>query len=154
MLGRADRIDLRHVIVGRHQVMELPERAVSVTEHQAWSVQCPCCCKLTRGTIPVTMRASVVGERLSAALCLLSSRLHGSRRAAAELLGDVLGAPLSLGSVAAREREMSRALAEDYQQLKAQVRRAPEQGKPERRNPASLEAFGWPSFDLRVVALK
>jgi transposase len=111
-------------IAGRHQVMELPERAVSVTEHQAYSVQCPCCHKVTRGTIPLSVRCSVVGERLSSALCLLSSRLHGSRRGAAELLQDVLGAPLSLGSVAAREREMSGALGGDYQKLKAQVQRS------------------------------
>ena len=112
-------------IVGRHQVMELPVRAVSITEHRAWNVQCPCCQRHTRGTIAPALRLSVVGERLSAALCLLSSRLHGSRRAAAELLGEVLGAPLSLGSISARELEMSRALAGDYQKLKARVIKAP-----------------------------
>jgi len=108
-------------IVGRHQVMELPRRAVTVTEHRAWSVPCPCCQAVTRGTIPRRLRVSVAGERLSAALCLLSSRLHGSRRAAAQLLQEVLGAPLSLGSISAREGEMSRALAGDYQQLKEHV---------------------------------
>jgi transposase len=111
-------------VAGRHQVMELPLRAVTVTEHQSWSVQCPCCQGITRGVIPPFIRVSVVGERLSAALCLLSSRLHGSRRAAAELLQEVLGAPLSLGSISARENEMSRALAGDYQKLKAQVKEA------------------------------
>ena len=112
-------------MTARHQVMDLPPRGVIVTEHQALSVCCPHCQQITRGAIPPELRVSVVGERLAAALCLLSSRLHGSRRSAVELLGEVLGAPLSLGSVSAREQEMSRALAGDYQQLKKQVRRAP-----------------------------
>jgi transposase len=112
-------------VVGRHQVMELPPRAVLVREHRALGVCCPHCRHVTRGVIPPAVRRSVCGERLSSALCLVSARVHGSRRMAAELLAEVLGAPLSLGSVSAREREMSGALAGDYELLKRQVRRAP-----------------------------
>ena len=110
---------------GRHQVMELPERAVAVREHRAMSVWCPHCGHVTRGLIPAAIRKSVCGERLSAAVCLISSRVHGSRRIAAELLEDVLRAPLSLGGVSAREREMTCALAGDYRRLQRSVRQAP-----------------------------
>jgi transposase len=61
---------------------------------------------------------------LSAAVALFSSRVHGSRRAVEEVLEDILGAPIALGTVSNREREMAQALAEPYRQAKAAVRKA------------------------------
>jgi transposase len=112
-------------LVARHQVMELPLRAVRVTEHQSYACRCRRCGSTTKASIPASVRCSVAGERLSAACCLLSSRLHGSRRAAAELLSEVLGAPVALGSVTAREKELSVALQQPYAQLQQHVQKAP-----------------------------
>jgi transposase len=109
----------------RHQVMELPERAVEVIEHQAYACCCPACGRRTAARLPEEVRGSVCGERLSAAICLISSRVHGSRRAAVELLGQVLGAPLALGSISAREREMTAALAAPQQELQKHLLKAP-----------------------------
>ena len=112
-------------MIARHQVMELPKRAVRVSEHQAYACGCPRCGKTTQASIPLSIRSSVTGPRLSAVGCLLTSRLHGSRRAAAELLSDVLGAPIALGSIAAREKEMSDALSQPYVQLQKHLQEAP-----------------------------
>jgi transposase len=57
-------------------------------------------------------------------IAFVSSRVHGSRRAVEELLEEVLGAPLALGTVMAREREMSQALSEPYRQAKQMVQKA------------------------------
>jgi transposase len=109
----------------RHQVMELPRRAVTLTEHQAYACTCPRCGKRTAAVLPAELTQSVCGERLSAAIGLLCSRVHGSRRAVREVLQEVLGAPLSLGSVSAREQELSAALAASYAQLQQHLAAAP-----------------------------
>ena len=111
-------------MVERHQVSELPRRAVKVTEHQAIACRCQRCGLLTREPIPDELTRSVLGPRLSAAAVYVSSRVHGSRRAAEELLEEVLGTPLALGTVMAREKEMTAALNEPYRQAKATMQRA------------------------------
>lgn len=110
--------------VWRHQVSELPRRAVKVTEHQSIACECKCCGGSTRQEIPEALLRSVLGPRLSAAAVYVSSRVHGSRRAAEELLEEVLGAPLALGTVMAREREVTAALAVPYEQAKQAVQQA------------------------------
>jgi transposase len=78
----------------------------------------------TRQPIPDALLHSVLGPRLSAAVTFVSARVHGSRRAAEELLEQVLGTPLALGTVIAREKEMATALAQPYQQAKQAVQQA------------------------------
>lgn len=109
----------------RHQVMELPPRAVTITEHQAYACTCPRCGRCTAAGLPTELTKSVCGERLSAAMALLCARVHGSRRAVAQLLQEVLGTPLCLGSVSAREQELSSALAASHAQLQQHLARAP-----------------------------
>ena len=107
-------------VVGRHQVAELPPVAVEITEHRALSCRCAHCGGLSRGTIPSDVQASVTGPRLCAAIGLLGASMKGSKRAIAMVLQEVLGCPMfALGSVSARERELSDALAGPYQMLVA-----------------------------------
>ena len=122
---RAIAPDAAGAVVGRHQVAELPPRAVEVTEHQALACRCGRCGRVTRGLIPDDVRASVTGPRLSAAIGLLGASMKGSRRAIAQVLREVLGCPtFALGSVSARERELCRALAGPHQALVAAAARA------------------------------
>jgi transposase len=109
----------------RHQVAELPPRAVIVTEHQSYACTCARCGQSTTCPIPRAVAGRCTGERLDAALCYLSGHVHGSRRAAEDVCREVLGLELSLGTVSNREREMTAALARPYQQVQQQVRRAP-----------------------------
>src|SRR4051812_2047998 len=109
----------------RHQVAELPPRAVVVTEHQGCAVTCPRCGEVTAQPIPPDVRRSCAGPRLSAALCYLSAFVHGSRRAVEEVADQVLGCPsLSLGTVSNREAEMAAALEQPYAQVRDRVRAA------------------------------
>ncbi len=106
-------------VVGRRQVAELPPVAVVITEHRALACRCGRCGILSRGTIPPEVAASVVGPRLSAAIGLLGASMKGSKRAIAMMLQEVLGCPTALGSVCAREAELSDALAGPHQTLVA-----------------------------------
>jgi transposase len=112
-------------VIDRHQVTELPKRAVTVTEHQAMACRCGKCGRVTEASIPEQFTRSVLGERLSATICFVSARVHGTRRAVEDLLEEVLGAPLALGTVIAREREMTAALAEPYRHAKQVIQQAP-----------------------------
>ena len=109
---------------GRHQVAELPTRAVVVTEHQSCACRCRRCGGETIEPIPDAVRRRCTGERLSAALCYLSAFVHGSRRAIEEVARELLGCPLSLGTVVAREAEMTAALAGPYERVQRHVRSA------------------------------
>lgn len=104
-------------VVGRHQVAELPAAAVLIQEHQ--SLACPCgrCGRINRGSIPAQVAISTTGARLSAAIAILCASIKGSKRDVAMLLADILGSPIALGSVCAREREIGDALAGVYQEL-------------------------------------
>jgi transposase len=104
-------------VVGRHQVFEIPPVAVTITEHQSLACRCGGCQSVTRGLIPNHIQASVTGARLTAMIGLLSASMKGSRRDVARVLAEALGCPIALGSVLAREAELSAALAGTYQSL-------------------------------------
>jgi transposase len=112
-------------VVARHQVAELPARAVRVTEHQSVACRCARCGRRTTGAIPAVTRGRCTGARLDAALCYLSAYMHGSRRAIEDVAGEVLGLPLSLGTLVNREQEVSRALEGVHEQVQTRVRDAP-----------------------------
>jgi len=111
-------------LAGRHQVAELPPRAVKITEHRSFACRCGVCGTINRSLIPDAVRASSIGPRLGAAIGLLGAFMHGSRRAIGVLVGQVLDCPIALGSVSAREAELSAALEGPYAQLAGQVSRA------------------------------
>jgi hypothetical protein len=95
-------------LVGRHQVAELPRQAVTLTEHQSYICRCDHCGKMTREMIPAEIALSTTGPRLTAAIGILSAWVKGSRRAVMEVISRILGGPMALGSISARERELKR----------------------------------------------
>jgi len=109
----------------RHQVAELPELAAHITEHQGHARTCPCCGKITWGTIPDQVRAHSVGPRLTAVLSYFAG-CHGvSKRGVEEICEAVFDVPIALGTVANLEQEMSAALAPAHEEAVAAVRQAP-----------------------------
>src|SRR5947199_10077 len=75
--------------------------------------------------IPAEVRAHVVGPRLSAAITYLSGGRHDSKRGVEEVVETLFGVPVSLGTVAAVEQEVSAALAAAHAEAVAAVRAAP-----------------------------
>jgi transposase len=108
----------------RHQVAELPPITAVLTEHQGHARTCRTCGKITRAPIPPSVLAHVTGPRLSAVLSYLAGRCHDGRRTVVEVVADLFGVPLSLGTVARREAEMSEALVPAQAQALAHVREA------------------------------
>jgi transposase len=108
----------------RHQVAELPALAAEITEYQGHARTCLCCGKVTRATIPDTIRAHSIGPRLTAALSYFAG-CHGvSKRGVEEISEAMFQAPIALGTVANLEQEMSAALAPAHQEAVEAVRQA------------------------------
>ncbi len=107
-----------------HQVVELPERPVQVTEYQAHARSCPHCGQVAWAKIPDDLRAHSCGPRLTATLSYLSGVLHVSKRGIEEFVEAVFQAPIALGTVSNLEREMSAALAPAHAEAQAAVQQA------------------------------
>lgn len=101
----------------RHQVAELPEISVSVTEHLLHRVRCPNCGRQTRAKLPDDVPDSAFGTRICAAIAGLSVRNRISRRDIPALCWDLFRCPISVGSVQAICERMSEALEQPHAQL-------------------------------------
>ena len=107
-----------------HQVVELPEIPVHVTEYQAHGRTCPHCGQVTWAKIPEEIRAHVCGPRLSATMSFLSGALHASKRGIEEFVETVCKVPIGLGTISDLEQEMSKALASAHAEAQEAVRQA------------------------------
>jgi transposase len=108
----------------RHQVSELPAIAVLVTEHREQRLRCPDCGTTTRAALPAGVPGGAFGPRLEAAVATLSVRNRVSRRDAAELVGELFGSRLSVGTVDAILQRTGAALEQPYAELQDQIRAA------------------------------
>jgi transposase len=95
----------------RQQVTELPPARATVTEYQLAARRCRGCGTVTRARPPAEVGAGSFGPRFQAVVALLSGRYRLSRREVVQLLGDVWGAEVALGSVVELEQATSAALA-------------------------------------------
>ncbi|MBW8060683.1 MAG: IS66 family transposase [Solirubrobacterales bacterium] len=109
----------------RHQVTELPEIAVEVTEHRLHRRRCPDCGAAPRAELPDEVPAGAFGPRMEAAVATLAVRNRVSRRDTVELASELFGAKLASGTVDAILARAGQALADPYEDLLAQVRAAP-----------------------------
>lgn len=107
-----------------HQVVELPELPMQVTEYQAHARTCPNCGEVAWAKIPQEIRDHVCGPRLTATLAYLSGALHLSKRNIEEFAETVLGVPLALGTISNLEQEMSAALAAAHIEAQEAVQEA------------------------------
>src|SRR5258708_17787683 len=108
----------------RHQVVELPPVIARVTEYQGHYRTCPSCAEVTHESIPRELLTHGTGPRLTAALSYLSG-CHGvSKRGVEEIADHLFAAPVSLGTVANLEQEMSAALEAPHQEALTAVRAA------------------------------
>jgi transposase len=95
----------------RQQVTELPPPRAEVTEYRLAARRCGKCGTVTRAPRPAEVGAGSFGPRLQALVALLSGRYRLSRREVVQLMSDVWGAEVALGSVVELEQATSAALA-------------------------------------------
>ncbi len=105
------------------QVVEIPPLKPEITEHQVEGRSCPSCGKVTWGAMPETVWGSF-GPRLAGLIGFWSGRCQMSKRVIQEVLEGLLGVRMALGSLSAKEREVSEALREPWVEAKEAVRQA------------------------------
>jgi transposase len=108
----------------RHQVTELPSIGAHITEYQCHRVLCPDCGQATQAQLPDEAQGQF-GSELTALMAYLTVVCRMPRRVVLEVLSQVLGIPLSLGSAQKAWEEASAAVAEPCAELERQLPRQP-----------------------------
>src|SRR5437763_10371598 len=120
--------DLREVEslhVERRQVLDLPPKRVVVIEHQAQQKCCPTCQQISSAAFPQDVRAPVqYGAALGAVgVYLVQQQLLPYERAS-EVIEDLLGPSMSVGTLQGLVARCAKQLAPVEQQIKAALSRA------------------------------
>ncbi len=108
--------------IGRHQVAELPEIAVRVTEHRLCRRLCPDCGVLTRAELAPDVPRERFGPRLQGAVATLAAGFRLSRRQAVDLCRELFGLQIAVGTVDAIVGRQGAALREPQERLCDAVR--------------------------------
>jgi transposase len=108
----------------RHQVTELPPIEAHITEYRCQRAVCPDCGKATQAELPEEVKGHF-GPELTALIAYLTVVCRMPRRVVQELLGQVLGIPLSLGSIQNSWEEASESVAAPCAELERQLAHEP-----------------------------
>ena len=110
----------------RRQVHDLPPVRLCVTEHQALSVRCPACQEVTVSAFPPeTPSRAQYGPQLRALAVYLVAQQFVPYARTRDLLADVTGARLSVGTLVEWVQAGADTLKPVEGELKAALRRAP-----------------------------
>lgn len=102
----------------RHQVLELPKIKALVTEFLIYSGVCKKCGKVHRGKLPDGTPTGLLAPRAMAAIAVLSGKYRLSKRSIEELLQDLLGLDVSLGTISATEGRVTDILESPVEEAK------------------------------------
>lgn len=105
----------------RHQVLELPEIAVFVSEYLLYCGVCSKCGKVHRGRLPEGVPGGMLGPRAMAAIAVLSGKYHLSKRSIEEVLSDLFGLDACLGTISNTEARVSDALEDPVEEAREYV---------------------------------
>ena len=108
----------------RHQVAELPPLAVEISEHRLQRLCCPDCGRSVRAELPAGVPRGCFGSKLEAAIAALTVRNRLSRRQLVELLDELFGCPMAVGTIDAILTRTAASLEPAYETLLEQTRAA------------------------------
>jgi len=118
----------------RHQVTEIPPIKPVVTEYQLHQLCCPSCGELTRAEPPAGVPRGGFGPRVQAITALCTGAYHLSKRTTQQVMADLFGLPLSVGTMVNLEQATVQAVAEPVAAARAYVQQQPT---------AYLDETGW-----------
>jgi len=95
----------------RHQVIELPPLKPVVTEYQWHQLVCAACGAVTRASWPAGVPSGTYGPRVQATVALCTGAYRLSKRMTQQLMEDVFGIPVSVGTISQLEQATTTALA-------------------------------------------
>ncbi len=110
----------------RRQLLDLPPVRLHVIEHQAAHVRCAACGHLTVAAFPAQVPSRIqYGPRLRALVVYLVEQQLVPYARVRDLLADVFGQSLSVGTLVSIVQQCAQALAPIEEELKTQAQAAP-----------------------------
>lgn len=103
----------------RHQVTEIPPVKPMVTEYPLHRLVCPACGEATRAEVPAGVPTGGFGSRVQAIAARCTGAYHLSKRTTQNVLEDLFGGPLGVGTLANVEQATGQALAEPVAEARA-----------------------------------
>ena len=95
----------------RHQVIEIPPITPVVTEYQWHQLACPACGATTRAPWPAGVPSGTYGPRVQATVALCTGAYRLSKRTTQQVMEEVFGVPMSVGTISPLERATTEAVA-------------------------------------------
>jgi transposase len=94
----------------RHQGIEIPPCKPVVTEEQWHQLACPACGATTRAPGPAGVPSGTYGPRVQAPVALCTGAYRLSKRTPQQVMEEVCGVPLSVGTLSPLERATTEAV--------------------------------------------
>jgi len=105
----------------RHQVIEIPPIKPVVTEYQWHQLVCSGCGEVTRAPWPAGVPSGTYGPRVQATAALYTGPYRLSKRATQQMMDEVFGVPLSVGTVSQLEQATTAAVAMPVEEARTYV---------------------------------
>jgi transposase len=105
----------------RHQVIELPPIKPVVTEYQWHQLVCAACGAVTRAPWPAGVPSGTYGPRVQATVALYTGSYRLSKRTTQQMMDDVFGVPLSVGTISQLEQATTAAVGTPVEEARTYV---------------------------------
>jgi transposase len=105
----------------RHQVIELPPIQPIVTEYQWHQLMCLTCGTVTRAPWPPGVPSGTYGPRVHATVALCTGVYRLSKRMTQQMMREVFGVPMSVGTIRPLEQTMTAAVTAPVEEARTYV---------------------------------
>ena len=105
----------------RHQVIEIPPITPVVTEYQWHQLVCAACGAVTRASWPRSVPSGTYGPRVQATVALYTGAYRVSKRTTQQMMDDVFGIPVSVGTISQLEQAATEAVAAPVEEARTCV---------------------------------
>ena len=105
----------------RHQVIEIPPLQPVVTEYPWHQLACPACGEKTRAPWPAGVPSGTYGPRVQATVALYTGAYRLSKRTTQQVMDEVFGVPIRVGTISQLERATTAAVATPVEEARAYV---------------------------------
>ncbi len=139
----------------RHQVVDVPVVKPFVVEYLRHVRECSKCLGETMAALPAGVPLTCFGPRLQAWVAILTVRYRLSKREAKDLLGEIAGIVMSLGSISDIEGYVSQALEAPVAEIQEAFRHAKVAGHDETGwRQANQKAWLWETVNDTYAVYK
>jgi transposase len=105
----------------RHQVIEIPPIQPVVTEYQWHQLVCAGCGEVTRAPWPEGVPSGTYGPRVQATVALYTGAYRLSKRTTQQMMEEVFGVPMSVGTIGPLEQATTAAVAAPVEEARTYV---------------------------------